>query len=189
MISAVSIWQEGRRTPASYANRYIKFGALFDAVGRMGIDFDRFATGHYVNLVPYGDRLTLEVASDEKKDQSYFLYRLKQEQLRRVLFPLAGRTKEENRKLGAEYGLFAEDKGESQDFYSGHYSDLLTCEPMEGEIQDSEGRVLGTHRGFWNYTIGQRKGLGISSDRPLYVIRLDAERNLVTVGYKEDNLQ
>lgn len=172
--------------PCVLCNRHIKFGALFDAVERMGITFDRFATGHYVNLVPYGDRLTLEVAADEKKDQSYFLYRLRQDQLHRIIFPLTGRTKEENRKLGAAHGLFAEDKGESQDFYSGHYSDLLTCEPVEGEIQDSAGHVLGTHRGFWNYTIGQRKGLGVSSDRPLYVIHLDAERNIVTVGHKED---
>ncbi len=172
--------------PCVLCNRYIKFGALFDAVGRLGIEFDRFATGHYVRLASYGDRLTLEVAADERKDQSYFLYRLRQDQLRRILFPLAGRTKEENRKLGAEHGLFPQDKGESQDFYSGHYSDLLTCEPLEGEIRDSSGKVLGSHQGFWNYTIGQRKGLGISSDRPLYVTALDAQNNIVTVGYKED---
>ncbi len=172
--------------PCVLCNHYIKFGALLDACEREGIEFDKFATGHYVRVVPYGDRLTLQVAADEKKDQSYFLYRLTQKQLSRVIFPLAGRTKEENRVLGAEHGLFKVDKGESQDFYSGDYKDLLDRKPETGEIVDSTGRRLGTHEGFWNYTIGQRRGLGIGADRPLYVIALDAEKNRVTVGYEEE---
>ena len=178
---------EGRTpNPCVLCNHYIKFGALLDACEREGIEFDRFATGHYVRVVPYGDRLTLQVPVDEKKDQSYFLYRLTQKQLSRVIFPLAETTKEENRVFGAEHGLFRADKGESQDFYSGDYKDLLNREPEEGEIVDSSGRVLGTHQGFWNYTIGQRRGLGIGADRPLYVLSLDAEHNRVTVGYTEE---
>ncbi len=178
---------EGRTpNPCVLCNHYIKFGALLDACEREGIAFDAFATGHYVKVVPYGDRLTLAVAADEKKDQSYFLYRLTQKQLSRVLFPLSGQTKTESRAIGEAHGLFDKDKGESQDFYSGSYTDLLDRKELKGDIVNSKGEVMGTHSGFWHYTIGQRRGLGIGADRPLYVIALDAEQNRVVVGYAEE---
>jgi tRNA-specific 2-thiouridylase len=172
--------------PCVWCNSLIKFGALPKIARESGIEFDAFATGHYAQVGKNGDRWNLLRAKDLRKDQTYFLYRLTQKQLSEVMFPLGKATKEEARRLCIEHGFFTEDKDESQDFYSGDYSDLLQTEPKMGNIVDKKGTVLGQHEGYWKYTIGQRRGLKISSERPLYVIRLDAQENEVVVGHEED---
>lgn len=172
--------------PCVWCNSLIKFGALPGLARESGIMFDRFATGHYARVGFSGGRWMLRTAFDDRKDQTYFLYRLTQSQLSEVVFPLGNIRKEEARSLSIGQGLFTDDKHESQDFYSGDYSDLLQTTPREGEVVDSSGNVLGRHGGYWNYTIGQRRGLGIAAERPLYVIALDARRNRVVVGHVED---
>ena len=122
-------------------------------------------------------------AIDEAKDQSYFLYRLSQAQLARQLFPLGEMRKEEVRAKARALGLAAADKPDSQDFYSGDVAELIGEPDRPGDIVDLAGRVVGRHTGFWHYTIGQRKGLGIGgAGEPYYVIELNACRNQVVVG-------
>ena len=175
--------------PCIWCNSLIKFGALPKIARESGIAFDRFATGHYARIEHADGRYLLKQAVDRRKDQTYFLYRLTQEQLSEVLFPLGALSKHEARDLCLEHGFFTEDKDESQDFYSGDYSDLLQTEPRKGPIVDREGTVLGEHDGYWNYTIGQRRGLKIAAERPLYVIALQAEKNEVVVGHLEETFK
>ena len=172
--------------PCVWCNSLIKFGALPKIAKESGILFDKFATGHYAQVVQDGNRWLLKRAADVRKDQTYFLYRLTQQQLSEVLFPLGNLSKEEAKRLCIEHGFFTEEKDESQDFYSGDYSDLLQTEAKVGNIVDVNNVILGQHDGYWKYTIGQRRGLKIASERPLYVIRLDAKRNEVIVGHVED---
>jgi tRNA-specific 2-thiouridylase len=169
--------------PCVICNQRIKFGAMIEQAHRM-LDFDAFATGHYARIKNQG-RFCLQRAADTLKDQSYFLYRLSQKQLSTTLFPLGELQKKDLRALDAELGFHPEGQSESQDFYSGSYTNLIKEPPKEGLIVDQEGHRLGTHKGFWNYTIGQRRGLGIASPYPLYVVDLDSQRNLVTVGPRE----
>lgn len=171
--------------PCVWCNQKIKFGAMVDIAREKGLDFDFFATGHYARIEKAGSRYALKKGLDEAKDQSYFLYRLSQNQLATTLFPLGSYTKSEIRKIDRENGFHPEDQSESQDFYSGPYSDLLEVEPKEGNIVDEKGNILGRHQGMWNYTIGQRRGLGVSADKPLYVIALNPQRNEVVVGYED----
>ncbi len=174
--------------PCVICNATIKFAALPVSAAAQGIVFDKFATGHYARL-SYNEtlrRYQLRRAVDEKKDQSYFLYRLQQEQLNKILLPLGNFTKNEVRDIARKYGLNVSDKPDSQDFYTGDINDILQTEPNPGNFVDTKGKILGQHRGIWNYTIGQRRGLGISADRPLYVIGLDKEKNEVVLGYEEE---
>ena len=169
--------------PCIRCNSRIKFGFLPEAARKAGFEFDRFATGHYVRLREQDGRFQILRALDSGKDQSYFLYRLTQEQLSRILFPLGEYRKSEIRRIAEENGLPVSDRPDSQDFYSGDYRELLLRNDQKGEIVDAEtGRILGTHNGFWNYTIGQRRGLGVAAKHPLYVVRLDPENNRVLVG-------
>lgn len=124
-----------------------------------------------------------------EKDQSYFLYRLSQEQLSRILLPLGGYQKAEVREFARLAGLEVCDKPDSQDFYNGDINDILQKEPEPGNFVDKEGKVLGRHQGIWNYTIGQRRGMGISSERPLYVIGINPERREVVLGHDGDTLR
>ena len=101
------------------------------------------------------------------------------------MFPLGEMVKTNVKEIDFSKGFHERNQKESQDFYGGHYTDLLNVEPKEGLIVDTEGKVLGKHMGMWNYTIGQRKGLGVSAPRPLYVIALDPVNNKVIVGYEE----
>ena len=172
--------------PCVWCNQKIKFGAMVDIAREKGLEFDYFATGHYARIEKLGDRYALKKGLDTAKDQSYFLYRLSQKQLSTTLFPLGSYTKAEIKKIDRENGFHPENQTESQDFYSGPYSDLLEVEEKPGNIVDTNGKVLGHHKGMWNYTIGQRRGLGIAADRPLYVIALRPSRNEVVVGYEED---
>jgi tRNA-specific 2-thiouridylase len=121
------------------------------------------------------------------KDQTYFLYALTPDQLSRTLFPLGEYRKKEVRDIARSLGLNTSDRPESQDFITGNnYSPLFrTGEIKDGDIVDENGNILGRHRGIIHYTIGQRKGLGVSSPRPLYISRIDAERNRIIVSDKE----
>ncbi len=177
--------------PCIICNSTIKFEALPNSARELGLDFDKFATGHYARLDynPDSKRYFIRTAKDTQKDQSYFLYRLNQEQLSKILLPLGEYTKPQIRELAREAGLAVHDKADSQDFYSGDYTDLLDVKPYPGNFVNLKGDILGKHNGIWNYTIGQRRGLGISSDRPLYVIDLKKESNEVVLGYDEESLQ
>lgn len=168
--------------PCVRCNAFMKFGVLPQLARRSGVDFDKFSTGHYARLREENGVFHLLRGADDNKDQSYFLYRLKQAQLKELLFPLGELRKSEVRKLASEYGLEVKDKPDSQDFYSGDHTELLNTPPRPGNIVDPSGKILGTHQGFWNYTIGQRKGLGIAAKEPLYVLELNACRNEVVVG-------
>jgi tRNA-specific 2-thiouridylase len=170
--------------PCIRCNQLIKFGMLPEMAAKSGLEFDFFATGHYarVEFSEKYQRWVLKKAADLRKDQTYFIYRLSQEQLSRVLLPIGGFNKPEIKELARKVGITIEDKEESQDFYSGDYKDLLDLPENPGNIVDSGGKILGSHKGIWNYTIGQRKGLGIAHSEPLYVIRLDKDLNTVVVG-------
>jgi len=172
--------------PCVWCNSLIKFGALPKIARESGIAFDKFATGHYARVAREGGRWVLRQSADQKKDQTYFLYRLSQQQLSEVVFPLGNLQKDEVRRICVGEGFFTAEKEESQDFYSGDYSDLIDAPRTIGDIVDMHGKVLGSHEGTWNYTIGQRRGLGIAADRPLYVVALDGVKNRVVVGYEED---
>jgi tRNA-specific 2-thiouridylase len=174
--------------PCMKCNRMMKFSLLPARAKEAGIDFDMFATGHYANTCYDGEtgRFLLKKGIDEKKDQSYFLSLLRQEQLARVIFPLGHYTKESIKRIAHERGLPVTGKKESQDFYSGDYGDLLGTYPGHGDIVDTHGKVLGKHRGICFYTIGQRRGLGISFNEPLYVIDIDRGENRIVVGIEDD---
>ncbi|MCR4880558.1 MAG: tRNA 2-thiouridine(34) synthase MnmA [bacterium] len=177
---------EGRTpNPCVWCNALIKFDVLPHLAKLNGIAFDKFATGHYARVEEENGRYILKKGINPKKDQSYFLYRLKQEQLKNILLPLGNFSKEEIRQIAKEHNLPVADKPDSQDFYEGDYNELLQVEDKIGNIVDKDGNILGQHKGIWNYTIGQRKGLGISSTEALYVIELDKEKNEVIVGNKE----
>jgi len=153
-----------------------------------GIEFDKFATGHYAN-VEYDnakDRYILKKGINPKKDQSYFLYRLRQDQLKNIILPLGSFEKEEIRQIARDFGLEVSEKPDSQDFYAGDYNELLEVEPKPGNIVNRDGKILGKHQGIWNYTIGQRKGLGIAHSAPLYVVELKKETNEVIVGEADE---
>ena len=176
--------------PCVWCNAAVKFDALPDAARKAGLEFDKFATGHYARLdfdTAVG-RYCLRRGIDPKKDQSYFLYRLNQQQLARILMPLGQYRKDEVREFARRAGLAVADKADSQDFYSGDINDILQKEPEPGNFVDKNGKILGHHQGIWNYTIGQRRGMGISSDRPLYVIGINPERREVVLGYDDDTL-
>ncbi|MFH0976730.1 MAG: tRNA 2-thiouridine(34) synthase MnmA [Spirochaetota bacterium] len=174
--------------PCVLCNYKIKFDALLKNAQMSGISFDKFATGHYANVEhdKESGRYLLKKASDKRKDQTYFLYRLSQSQLSNVMFPLGDLTKEEVRGYAREKGLRVAEKEESQDFYGGDYRELLDMQDEEGDIVLTTGEVVGRHRGLWNYTPGQRRGMGIAHPEPLYVIRLDSKTNTVVAGIKSE---
>lgn len=167
--------------PCIRCNSLIKFGVLPSFARKHGIEFDKFATGHYSRV----ENGLLKCGIDARKDQSYFLYRLTQEQLKNIVLPLGGYTKDEIRRIARDNGLHVAEKPDSQDFYEGDYNELLGVTPIKGNIVDTKGKILGEHEGIWNYTIGQRKGLRISSTEALYVIELRKNTNEVVVGNKD----
>jgi tRNA-specific 2-thiouridylase len=177
--------------PCVRCNQLVKFGVLPEAARAAGLVFDRFATGHYARVGHDGrlGRFLLNRAADKAKDQSYFLYRLGQRQLASVLFPLGGLTKARVRATAREAGLEVHDRPESQDFYGGDLAEIVGPGAGEGDILDRAGRVLGRHRGIHLYTIGQRKGLGLASPVPLYVIAIDAAANRLIVGPEEETFR
>ena len=171
--------------PCVWCNALIKFGVLPQVAKLNGVEFDKFATGHYARVEEENGRFLLKRGIAPHKDQSYFLYRLKQEQLKNIILPLGNYTKDQIRAIAKENGLEVADKPDSQDFYGGDYNELLNVKDKIGNIVDTDGKILGTHKGIWNYTIGQRKGLGVSSTEALYVLELRKETNEVVVGFAD----
>jgi tRNA-uridine 2-sulfurtransferase len=175
--------------PCSQCNKAVKFGPMLQ-YAREQLGIDQIATGHYARITqnPETARYELRRAVDASKDQSYFLYDLEQEILAHTLFPLGDQPKTETRRMASEFGLHTAEKPESQDLclIEAHGSMRSFLEkylsPQPGQIVDPAGQVLGQHDGIHNYTIGQRKGIGIAADRPLYVIGIDAGKNQVIVG-------
>ena len=185
----VSEYSKGRTpNPCVVCNDRIKFGSLFKKAKLLGFDF--IATGHYARSVcdPRTGRMKLLRGVDRDKDQSYFLYRMNQDQLAMTIFPLGNLRKEEVKELAISFGLHVFRKRESQElcFVVGesHGDFVARMNPAagkEGPILDEWGKVVGTHKGIAFYTIGQRKGLGISSPKPLYVKAIDPSRNAIFV--------
>jgi len=177
--------------PCMICNPEIKFGPFMDAIFEKGMSC--VATGHYANIVENNGCRFLHQGKDTRKDQSYFLARLSQEQLARVRFPLGNMTKNEVYEFVEAHG-FTDFRGrESQDICFlhnetvGQFLKRRGKKPETGgEIVTSQGEIFGTHSGIYNYTIGQRKGLGISAAAPLYVIHLDAANNRVIVGADDE---
>jgi tRNA-specific 2-thiouridylase len=177
--------------PCVECNRSIKFRDLLDTARDLGADV--LATGHYVASRALSDgRRALYRAADPERDQSYFLYSTTPEQLQLLRFPLGELPKEDTRSLARELGLSVADKADSQDICfvpQGRYSDIIErLKPgavQGGEIVHVDGRVLGRHEGIIHYTVGQRRGLGLSVGEPLYVVRLDAAAARVVVGPRE----
>jgi tRNA-specific 2-thiouridylase len=180
--------------PCALCNPRIKFGLLMERAWASGAEL--FATGHYARVEwdPEQGRFALLRGIDKKKDQSYFLWGLTQEQLARCCFPNGGSTKEEVRQMAQARGLPVSERGESQDICfipDGDYRSFLTRElkdtcAAEGSIVDKAGRMLGRHGGVFGFTIGQRQGIGVPAKRPYYVLRIDPRANQVVVGPKED---
>ena len=175
--------------PCVMCNEKLKFGTLIDRARQLGADL--IATGHYARVHPNedGSRMLLKRGLDGRKDQSYFLFSLRQELLRHILFPLGELTKDDSRNVARDCSLRTADKEESMEIcfvpdtdYKGFLTKANLAETHQGDIVDVNGTVLGKHDGIEFYTIGQRKGLGISSPNPLYVLELDAEKNQVLVG-------
>ncbi len=174
--------------PCVMCNEKLKFGALINRARRLGAEF--IATGHFARVEKneHG-RLLLKRGRDARKDQSYFLFSLRQEQLARSLFPLGELTKTDTREVAREHALKTADKEESMEIcfvpdkdYGRFLQQANLVQKHRGDIVNLHGQVLGQHEGIEFYTIGQRKGLGLSSPRPLYVIELDAADNRVVVG-------
>jgi tRNA-uridine 2-sulfurtransferase len=175
--------------PCVVCNRFLKFGVLQEkALGEFNTPFDFFATGHYarVSYEKSVGRYIIKKAADRDKDQSYFLFLLTQKQLSQTLFPLGGYTKRQVRDAAKRRKLPVSEKEESQDFIRGEYLSLFKGDRKEGYVVDKNGSVLGSHKGIFRYTIGQRKGLGISAKHPLYVIGINAAENSIVVGEKKD---
>lgn len=170
--------------PCARCNRLLRFGRALAYARENG--FDAIATGHHVRRVAEDGRFALLRGADPAKDQSYFLYALGQRELERLVFPVGDRTKAEVFELARAHGLSCAKLRESQDLcfaVRGETRFLFEERDFEsGPIFDLAGRELGTHTGLPNYTIGQRRGLGIPSDRPLYVVDIDRERNALIVG-------
>ena len=174
--------------PCVMCNEKLKFGTLISRARQLGAEY--IATGHFARVEKSAaGRMLLKRGRDARKDQSYFLFSLRQEQLAHTLFPLGELTKSDTRCVARENNLKTADKEESMEIcfvpdkdYGGFLQSANLVKKHRGEIVNLHGQVLGTHEGIEFYTIGQRKGLGLSSPKPLYVIELDAANNRVVVG-------
>jgi len=182
-------YQQGRTpNPCVACNQYIKFGLLLDRALSLGADY--LATGHYARVEHSGDGHRLLKAADTSRDQSYFLYTLTQEKLGHVLFPLGGHSKDEVEQTAEQAGLPTAARSSqdicfiSQKNYATFLSRRFPAQP--GDIVDTRGNKLGQHRGIAFYTIGQRHGLGLASDKPLYVIRIEPESNRIMLGQEKE---
>jgi tRNA-specific 2-thiouridylase len=187
--------------PCVACNSRLKFASL-DRMA-LGVGCEKVATGHYARVVydEGAQRHRLLRGRDARKDQTYFLWELTQEQLARSLFPLGEMSKDEVREVARRHGLYVAEKRESQEIcfvpdgdYAGFIDRYLEAEgradetPARGEIVDTQGRTLGEHEGVHRYTVGQRRGLGGSRPLPLYVVRVEPEENRVVVGGGEELL-
>ena len=176
--------------PCVKCNQTVKFRDLYAYAQELKAD--ALVTGHYVNRIQNNGHAEMYRATDLKKDQSYFLFTTTQEQLNFLRFPLGSMNKKETRKIALEFNLNVADKPESQDICfvpDGDYASVIkkyTPESFKkGDILDTKGNVIGKHDGIINFTIGQRKGIGISHEEPLYVVNIIAKENKVIVGNRE----
>lgn len=179
--------------PCLECNRFMKFSTVLDKADELGID--KIATGHYA-IVEFDEgrnRWVLKKAVDDTKDQSYVLYMLDQRELSRTLFPLGSLRKTEVRKIAEENDLINAKKPDSQDIcfvrdgdYAAFIEEWTGEETEPGDFLNTKGEVIGKHKGVIHYTIGQRRGLGIAAEKPLYVIAKSAKDNTVTLGFAED---
>jgi tRNA-specific 2-thiouridylase len=177
--------------PCVVCNQQLKFGLLLERALEMGAEY--LATGHYARLEHSSDGYRLLKAADKSKDQSYFLYTLGQRQLQHLMFPLGELSKQKVRGLAGELGLPASNQRDSQDICfipdNDYRSFVAKHVPLKaGDIVGITGKVLGRHVGLAQYTVGQRHGLGLTSSREFYVLRLDAENNRLVVGGKDQLL-
>jgi tRNA-specific 2-thiouridylase len=187
-------YKSGRTpNPCVLCNQNLKFGRLLERADQLGARY--IATGHFARLEtgPDGQRTLLKRGRDPRKDQSYFLFSLRQEQLARAMFPLGEKTKSDTREVARHCNLKTADKPESMEIcfvpdndYGRFLQQAKLAAPHTGDIVNLHGQVLGHHEGIEFYTIGQRKGLRISSPKPLYVVDLDAQNNRVVVGDDSD---
>ncbi len=173
-------------SPCIRCNQHVKFRTLLERADALGAAF--VATGHYADI-RFDGAWHLHKAADPAKDQSYFLFNHTQETLPRTLFPLAHLTKPEVRELGRELGLHLAEKAESQEvcFVPARYDAFIEGEGRDpgvgrGEIRHLDGRKLGEHEGYWRYTVGQRRGLGVAYAAPLYVAKVERATNIVWVA-------
>ena len=182
-------YEQGRTpNPCIDCNRYLKFQRLYHRALELGCDY--IATGHYVRRVEEADgTITLHKALDADKEQSYVLYNMTQEQLKRTLFPLGELTKPQVREIAQREGFLNAKKHDSQDIcfvpdgdYAAFIQEYTGKSYQPGPVFDVDGNRLGTHRGIIHYTIGQRKGLGLALGTPMYVKATDAEKNTVTLA-------
>lgn len=177
--------------PCIDCNRHLKFAGLYQRAREL--ECDVIVTGHYVRVLKDEMGFHLYKGVDERKDQSYVLYNLTKEQLAHTIFPLGGMTKDQVRKIAQENGFVNAKKKESQDICfipDGDYRKFLEEKAqmisMPGDFVDREGRFIARHKGYYHYTIGQRKGLGISAKEPYYVVDILPEKNQVVLGSNED---
>ncbi|MDQ3855708.1 MAG: tRNA 2-thiouridine(34) synthase MnmA [Chloroflexota bacterium] len=188
----VSEYLQGRTpNPCVACNAHIKFRHLFHRAMALGADY--IATGHYARIRREGGRARLLTGVDPDKDQSYALYMLGPEELERTLLPIGEQTKDETRRLAERYGLVTAKKPESQDICfipDGDYRGFIARRAPEaatpGPIVTATGEQVGTHKGVASYTVGQRRGLGIASKDPLFVLRVDAHSNTLVVGGRDE---
>ena len=189
----ISSYEKGiTPNPCIDCNRYLKFDKLFLRARELGYDY--VVTGHYARIEKGSNgRYLLKKAADPSKDQSYVLYSLTQEQLAHTIFPLGEMYKTQVREIAQENGFINAKKHDSQDIcfvQSGRYGDFIRAHSTkslpEGDFVDRSGKVLGRHKGIYNYTIGQRRGLGLALPQPMYVCEIDVENNRVILGYDDD---
>ena len=180
-------------SPCVMCNSHIKWGKLMQAAEEFGSDY--IATGHYAQIAEHRGHYYLKNAADTQKDQTYFLWMLTEENLRKTIFPLGGLTKTEVRQIALEHGFETlSKKAESQDICfipNNDYRSFLSAQGVEvavGNYIDNSGKILGLHKGYCYYTIGQRKGLGIALGAPKFVTHIDAATNRVTLGNRDDLL-
>lgn len=176
--------------PCVMCNKYLKFDAMLQGAKKLGADY--IATGHYAKIEEKNGRFLLKRCADTKKDQTYFLYTLTQEQLSHTIFPLYGVTKDETRDIAERLGLEVAKKRDSQEICfipDGDYASFIAAKggiSQKGEFVTTDGKVVGEHSGIINYTIGQRKGLGIALNKPVYVTDIDVENNRVVLGDNDE---
>ncbi|GJM15292.1 MAG: tRNA-specific 2-thiouridylase MnmA [Thermodesulfobacteriota bacterium] len=178
--------------PCVLCNQYVKFDLLLKRALELGADY--LATGHYAKIENNNGTYKLSKADDENKDQTYFLYTLKQKELSKLMFPLGSLNKDEVRDLARGYNLKLADKPDSTGVCfvpSDNYRDYLVNNnafpEKEGNIVNTEGEVLGKHKGIYYFTVGQRRGLGIATGKPMYVVGIDSKENRIVVG-EEDKI-
>ncbi len=192
MEKFASCYEKGMTpNPCIDCNNYLKFGKLHERAEVLGCEY--VVTGHYARIEKVGDKYVLKKALDESKDQSYVLYGLTQEKLAHTMFPLGELTKKEARKIAEANGFINAHKPDSQDIcfvpdgdYARVVEKITGHKPVSGDFVDKDGNVLGEHKGIVNYTIGQRKGLGLAMGHPVFVCEICPENNTVVIGENED---